>query len=643
MNDLIWTPSPETIERANVTRFMRRHGIRDYDELIHRSTADIAWFWDAALRDLGIEWYEPYRQVLDRSKGIEWTSWFLGGRINIVHNCLDRHVPRLASRTALIWEGDDGAVRTWTYGELHAMAGRVAAYLRARGLRPGDAVGIYMPMTPEIVAVFFGCLKAGAVAVPVFSAFAAPALAVRLKDAEAKILFTADGVSRRGKKTPLKPEADLAAADVPSLRHVVVLRRLGIDVPMNPERDEWWHEAIEPQSADTPTEKLDAEAAALVIYTSGTTGKPKGTVHTHAGCIAQMSKELAYYFDVKPDSVFFWVTDIGWMMGPWEMVGVACFGATLVLFEGAPNYPNPDRIWEIVERHRVTHLGISPTAIRLLKTADESWVTRHDLSSLRILGSTGEPWDPESYMWYFDKIGKRRCPIINISGGTEIVGCLLSPLPITPLKPGTLRGPGLGMDVDVFDDDGKPIRGGIGHLVCKQPAPSMTKGFLKDPQRYLETYFSRWPGIWYHGDWAKVDADGFWFLYGRSDDTIKVAGKRTGPAEVEGALIEHPAVAEAAAIGAPHEIKGEAVVCFVVLRSGAAPSEALREELKDQVVKHLGKTLRPETLKFVKMLPKTRSAKIVRGVIRRRYLGQPLGDVASVENPDAIEEIGRGA
>jgi acetyl-CoA synthetase len=639
MQDVIWSPSPAQIEATNAARFMRTHGIKDYDELIRRSVADIEWFWDAALKDLGVSWYRPYTKVCDRSKGIEWTSWFLGAKLNIVHNCIDRHLPALADKRALIWEGDDGAVRTWTYRDLDAAASRVARFLREQGLKPGDAVGIYMPMVPEIVAVFFGILKAGCVAVPVFSAFAAPALAVRLKDAEAKVLFTADGVSRRGKRAPLKPEADLAVKEVPGIRKVVVYERLGIEVPMTQGRDVTWSEALQQKMTPEPTDQLDAEATALVIYTSGTTGKPKGTVHTHAGCLAQMAKELGYYFDVKRDDVFFWVTDIGWMMGPWEMIGVAHFGATIVLFEGAPNYPNPDRLWEIVERHKVTHLGISPTAIRLLKTTGEDWIRRHDLSSLRILGSTGEPWDPDSYLWFFEHVGGKRCPIINISGGTEIVGCLLAPMPITPLKPCTLRGPGLGMDVDVFDDSGKPIRGGIGHLVCKQPAPSMTKGFLKDPQRYLDTYFSKWKGVWYHGDWAKVDEDGFWFLFGRSDDTIKVAGKRTGPAEIEGALIEHPAVAEAAAIGVPHDIKGEAVVCFVVLKPGHAPSEPLREDLKNQVVKHLGKTLKPEALKFVKLLPKTRSAKIVRGAIKKKYLGEHPGDTASIENPDALEEI----
>jgi acetyl-CoA synthetase len=637
MSEIVWTPSPEAVADARVSRFMRGQGIADYRELIRRSTQDTDWFWEAALRDLGIVWDRPYDILKDESRGFPWTRWFVGGRLNIVTNSVDRH---RGDGPALIWEGDDGTSRMWSRDELRAEVGRVASALRGLGVRPGDAVGIYMPMVPEIAAAFFGCLKVGAVAVPVFSAFGAQALAVRLQDAEAKVLFTADGVSRRGKTSPLKPEADAAVASCPSVQHVVVLRRLGLSVPMGP-RDSWWHDTVSPADPESPTESLEAEAPSMILYTSGTTGRPKGTVHTHAGALAQITKELGYAFDVHDGDVFFWVTDIGWMMGPWELIGTRFFGATVVLFEGAPNHPGPDCLWEIVARHRVTHLGISPTAIRLLKSSGPEWAAKHDLSSLRILGSTGEPWDPDSYMWFFEHVGRRRCPIINISGGTEIVGCLLSPLPIMPLKVCTLGGPGLGMDVDVFDEQGQSIRNGIGHLVCKKPAPSMTKGFLKDDARYLDTYFSKFPGVWYHGDWAKVDDDGLFFLYGRSDDTLKVAGKRVGPAEVEAALIEHPAVAEAAAIGIPHAIKGETVACFVVLKPGRTHDEDLRRELCDQVVKHLGKTLRPDVMKFVRLLPKTRSAKIVRGAIRRQYLGEPVGDLASIENPDALDEISR--
>jgi acetyl-CoA synthetase len=642
MADFIWKPSAAYVDDANVTRFMRAHGIADPRELWKRSVADIRWFWDAAVRHVGVAWYRPYDQVLDDSKGIEWSRWFVGGRTNIVLNCIDRHIAAgRGERLAIIGEADDGAVRRITYTELSAEVGRLAALMRELGIAPGDRVGIYMPMVPEVAVAMFACFKVGAVAIPIFSGFGAEALATRLDDSGARLLLTADGSFRRGKPVRIKDAADEAAARVPSLEHVVVLRRAGLDVAWTTGRDLWWDEALADRPIDVPTEELDAEAPALILYTSGTTGKPKGTVHTHAGCLAQMGKELFYAFDLKGETdVFFWVTDIGWMMGPWEMIGVQLQGGTYVLLEGVPNHPTPARLWEMVERHGVTTLGISPTAIRVLKAAGDEWVERHDLSRLRLLGSTGEPWDPDSYSWFFRKVGGGRCPVINISGGTEIVGCLLSPLPVTPLKPCSLGIQALGMDVDVFDEAGRPIVGGIGHLVCKQPAPSMTKGFWNDPDRYIKTYFSRWSGVWYHGDWAEQDADGLFFLHGRSDDTIKVAGKRTGPAEIESALVEHESVVEAAAIGVPDEIKGEVVVCFVAVAPGVVETEELRDELSGLVVAKLGKTLRPKAIKFVDVLPKTRSGKVLRGMIRRKFLGEDVGDTASVENPEAVDRIG---
>jgi len=641
VSEVIWEPYGDYIEKSNITRFMKKHGIESYQELIERSTQDIKWFWDAALEDLGVEWYEPYAETLDMSEGFPWTKWFVGGKINIVHNCIDRHLATRGGQTAIIAVKDEGPSRKVTYSELNREVCKLANGLKSLGVKKGDFVGIYMPMTPEIVSAFFAILKIGAIAIPVFSGFGATALATRLEDAKAKVLFTADGTTRRGKKVAIKNEADNACKIAPSIEKVVVLRHAGIDVPWNGERDIWWDDFTGSQPGECETEVLDAEARSIIIYTSGTTGKPKGTVHTHAGALAQCAKELGYNFDVKPDSVFFWFTDIGWMMGPWEMIGVQFHGGTYMIFDGAPNYPNPDRLWEVIEEHKVDTLGISPTAIRMFVTYGEEWVRKHDLSCLKYLGSTGEPWDPESYMWFHNVVGGGRCPIINISGGTEIIGCLLAPLPIHPLKPCSLQGPALAMDIDVFDEEGKPVRGAVGHLVCKKPGPSMTKAFLGDPERYIETYFSRWPDVWYHGDWAEVDEDGFWYLHGRSDDTIKVAGKRTGPAEIEAALIEHPNVMEAAAIGAPHDIKGQAVVAFAVLNPDVEPSEELRKELSDLVVKHLGKTLRPEKILFVGALPKTRSAKIVRGVIRRKYLGQDVGDTSSVENTQAIDEIAK--
>ncbi len=638
---IVWRPSQAALENSNVSRLMRRAGATSYEELHAWSVADIGRFWDEVLQDLALSWYRPYEQTLDRSKGFPWTRWFVGGRTNIVLNCLDRHVAAgRGQREALRAEADDGTVRSLTYAELRQEVQRVAALLRKLKVRPGDRVGIYMPMVAEVVVALFACFQVGAVAIPVFSAFGPEALATRLKDADAVALFTADGGLRRGKAIDIKPAADQAVAQAPTLRHVIVLQRTGRPVPMQRGRDVWWHEAVAACAPDERTEELDSEAHAMLLYTSGTTGRPKGTIHTHAGSLAQINKELAYAFDVKPGDRFFWLTDIGWMMGPWEMIGVTSLGATLLVFEGAPNWPTPGRLFEMVTRHRLTHLGLAPTAIRLLRRAGDDLARGHDLSSLRILGSTGEPWDPESWKWCFEEVGGKRCPIINISGGTELVGCHLSPLPITALKPCTLRGPGLGMDVDVFDDDGHSLREGIGHLVLKQPAPSLTRSFLGDDERYLATYFERFgPEVWYHGDWAYVDADGFWFLHGRSDDTVNIAGKRVGPAEVEAAVVEHPAASEAAAVGIPDELKGENVVVFVVLRPGVTESEVLRAELSDAVVAHLGKSLRPKAVRFVDALPKTRSAKIVRGTIRRRYLGEDVGDLASVENPEALDAI----
>ena len=640
MERVVWKPTKEYVVNANITRFMKKYGINDYEQLIKKSTEDIEWFWDAALEDLNIEWYKPYNKTIDDSKGIQWAKWFVGGKINIVHNCIDKHVNSdKKNNIAIIWENESGESKKITYEQLFIEINKFANSLKELGIKKGDRVGIYMPMVPEIVIGFLAAMKIGAISIPIFSGFGGYALAQRLDIAGAKILITADGSVRRGKTFNIKKEVDKGVESLKTLEHVIVFKRLDIDISWKEGRDIWWNQIVDKQSKECKTEVMDSEDNSMIIFSSGTTGKPKGTVHTHGGALAQIAKELGYYFDVKEKDVFFWLTDIGWMMGPWMIIGVQNFGGTIVIFEGAPNYPNPDRLWELIDKHKITQFGISPTAIRLLMKFGDEWVNKYNLSSLRFLGSTGEPWDPDSWNWFFEKVGKKRIPIINISGGTEIVGCFLSPLPITKLKPCTLRGPGLAMDIDVFDDNGKPIRGKMGHLVAKKPAPSMTRGFWNEPDRYIDTYWSKWPNIWYHGDWAKIDEDGFWSLHGRSDDTIKVAGRRTGPAEIEAALIEHPSVSEAATIGVPDELKGEDLVCFVVLKPSYEPSEELREELKGQVIKIMGKTLKPREIMFVKDLPKTRSAKIVRRIIKATFLGEEVKDISSVENIQAIEEI----
>jgi acetyl-CoA synthetase len=641
VSDIVWSPSEDYVERANITRLMRAHGIGSYEDLVKRSQDDVAWFWEAVVRDLRIEFYEPYRQVLDESDGKPWTKWFVGGTINLAHNCVDRWADRTPDRVAIIWEGEEAPARHVTYRDLHEMANRLAGGLRELGVASGDRVGVFMPMAPEIVATTLACAKLGAIYLPIFSGYAADAVATRLQDAEAKVLVTADGTTRRGNVVPMKETADEALAACPSVKHVVLWPRLGrSDLPWHEGRDHLWDDLLDRQPPSFDNQQLDPEHPLFIAYTSGTTGRPKGSVHAHGGLLVKVAEEVAYQADLHNDETLFWVTDLGWIMGPWELIGAGALGATVLLFDGAPNHPGPDRIWDMVERHRITTLGISPTLIRSLIPAGDEMVKRHDLSSLRILGSTGEPWNPDPYLWFLNVVGGGRCPIINISGGTEVGACFLSPLPITELKACTLRGPALGMDIDIWDAAGAPVGPGeVGELVCKKPWPGMTRGIWKDPDRYIETYWSRWPDVWVHGDWASKDEDGFWFLHGRSDDTMNVAGKRVGPAEVESALARHPAVAESAAVGVPDEIKGEAIWCFVLAKPGRDGTEELAAELSGTVTGHLGKAFKPSRIVFVDELPKTRSAKIVRRALRALVMGKDPGDLSSLENPGSLDVI----
>ena len=621
---VIWSPSREWIERTNIYRFMRTLGFSRLDEFLRFSTANLETFWDAMVKEAGIEWFQPYTAVLDCSAGPEWARWFSGGKLNIAHNCLDRHD---GSRVACIQESEDGSARTVTFGQLRRDTNRLANGLRSLGLREGDRVALVMPMTPEILSALYACFKLGLIVVPIFAGFGAGAIASRLADSGARAVLTADFLERRGRRLPLKQKVDEAGG----AEHVIVLRYRGGEIPWNPKRDVWWDELAAGQSEECATLALDSEARAMILYTSGTTGKPKGAVHTHAGALAQTSKEIRLAFDHQPEDRFFWLSDIGWMMGPWSILGNHNFGGTIVLYDGAPDYPDANRLWRVVERRRVTTLGVSPTAIRMLMRRGSD-PRAHDLSSLRLLGSTGEPWDETSYRWFFDNAGGRRCPILNISGGTEIIGCFLMPQPIQPLKPCTLGGPAPGMAVEVFDDSGRPVRGATGYLVCTKPAPSMTRGVWGDPARYIESYWSRFPGVWFHGDWASVDEDGYWFLHGRADESMNVAGRKVGPAEIEQALVAHPSVSEAAVIGVPDELTGEAIVAFVVLKKPVSP-----EELSAHLVATLGPTFRPREIRAVAELPKTQSGKVVRRLMRQKYLGQPLADVSTVENPRALE------
>ncbi|HEY3064698.1 MAG TPA: AMP-binding protein [Methylomirabilota bacterium] len=638
--EIVWRPTPEIMRSARIARFMARHGVPSLEALQQRSVEDLEWYWDAVSKDLGLSWTRPYTRVLDESRGIAWPRWFVGGEINLAANCVDRHLQDgRGDKPAIVWEADGGDTRTLTYAELGAEVNRVAGALARLGIAAGDRVGIFLPMSPEAAVATLAVVRLGAIYTPCFSGYGAQAVASRLQDCEATVLITADGFHRRGQVVRLKETADEAVAACPSVRHVLVARRLGRDVPWTRGRDRWWHEEIADQPTERPALGVDAERPCLIIYTSGTTGRPKGAVLTHGGFAIKPAHDWAYLFDVGETDRVAWLTDLGWLMGPMLITATLVLGGTAVLFEGVPDHPGPDRLWALAARHRVTVMGLSPTAVRALMPHGADWATRHDLGALRILGSTGEPWNPEPFQWLFENVGRRRVPIINYSGGTEISGGIIGSFPIAPIKPCSFFGPIPGMAAEVFDENAKPVRGEVGELVVTRPWPGMTQGFWRDPARYEETYWSRWPDVWVHGDWAYVDDEGFWYVQGRSDDTLKIAGKRLGPAEVESVLVGHPAVAEAAAIGVPHPVKGEAIVCFAVLKPGHNAADALRAELGDRVAQHMGKALKPERVLFARDLPKTRSAKIMRRVIRATYLGQAPGDLSSLENPASVKSI----
>ncbi len=638
--DIAWRPDQATLDRSRLRRLIEATGSATYDGLIARVAADPAWYWREALRDLDLEWHRPWSEIWDLAGGKPFPRWFPEASFNYVQSALDRYAGGpLWSRTALIWEGDGEETRTLTFAELDALTNRAANALRALGVEKGDRVGIFLPMLPETVAATLACGKIGAIFVPLFSGYGAEAIRSRLDDCDASVLITADGFSRRGKRVPLKPVADEALERLARVEHCLVIRRSGADCAWVEGRDVWWHDAVDAASPVGMTEPTAADDPYMILYTSGTTGRPKGAVHIHAGFPIKATHDLAYCFDVQRDDTVFWLTDLGWMMGPWLIAGALMLGATMVLLEGTPDHPGPDRLWTMVERHRITTLGIAPTVIRALMPHGADIVESTDRSSLRALGSTGETWNPGPWRWFFDVVGEGRCPIINYSGGTETSGGIVSSFTIGPIAPCSFTGPVPGMVADVVDERGRPVRGGVGELILREPWVGMTNGLWKDRDRYLETYWSRFPDTWVHGDFAEIDDDGFWFIRGRSDDTLKVAGKRIGPAEIESAAVAHPDVREAAAIGVPHPTKGDAVVVFVIAASAIADVAVTSDAVRRFVGSQLGAALRPERVVFVDDLPRTRNAKIMRRVIRAAWLDLPWGEQSALENVAAAEAI----
>jgi acetyl-CoA synthetase len=619
--EIVWRPDQATTEQANITRLLRRTGVDGYAELVRRSWADPEWFWPLVVDDLGLEFARPWERVVDLTRGPEWATWFVGGRVSIAHNCVHRWAAVRPEAVAAVGLGEDGGRRVLTFAELSRDVTRLAEELAALGVGVGDRVAIFLPMSPEAAVASHAIAHLGAIQVPVFSGFAAPAVAQRLQASEAKIVITQRESLRRGRPVPMLEIVEQARELAPSVEHVVL-------APF----------ALDERPGTLPPLQVDSETPYLLTYTSGTTGAPKGVVHVQGGFLVSIAREAAYQADMHVGDVMHFATDMGWIMGPWTLVGAGALGATIVFAEGAPDWPTPDRLWRTVEGERVTSLGLSPTLARALLPHGAPTA---DLSSLRTFVTTGEPWNPEPYRWLFEEVGDGRVPVINCSGGTEVGACFLSPTVAGPIKACSVGGPALGMAMDVVDEDGASLvgTGAVGELVCRRPFPGMTRGFWRDPQKYLDAYWSRMPGVWVHGDWASADQDGFWFLHGRSDDTLNIAGKRIGPAELESAAVDHPAVREAAAIGVPHPVKGETSWIFCCLLPGAEPSAALEREIAETVAGRLGKAFAPGRVIFVESLPRTRSAKIVRRAVRATALGTDPGDLSSLENPESLTAI----
>lgn len=631
-----WIPGKSVRQRSRLLTAMRTWGFGDdakaVTELNRRAVADPEWFWRAALDDLGVEFSTPFTRVLDESEGKEFPEWFSGGRLNVAELTALRHSRgALSDKTAVVYEGDSGQRRTLTFAQLAEEVSRFAAHLAALGVRQGDRVVLYMPVVPEAAVAFLAIAMVGGVAVPTFSGYAAEALATRLQDSEAVVLITADGTTRRDKVVEMKPVADQALEHAPSVRAVVVVRHLGSKIHMQDGRDVYY-DALPPNPEPVPTAETESNDPLAIVYTSGTTGRPKGIVHSHGGFAAKTALDFAYGFDVHADDVVSWITDLGWLVGPMLMTGPLQLGATIVMIEGLPTHPTPNRMWEIIERNGVTVQGIAPTAARALKAAGDGITP--EMPTLKTFVSTGEAWDEPTWWWLFDEVGRRERPIVNYSGGTEVGGGILIGYPFLPAAPAAFTGPLPGVDAAVFDDSGAPVTGEIGELVVRNTFPGQTHAFWQDRERYLDTYWSRWDKVWVHGDLTSVDEAGMWRIHGRSDDTLKLSGRRVGPAEIEAALLRDNRIAEVAVIGVPDQARGQRAVAFAVLRT----EDVDHDDLQAQALANAGRSFAP-TVHSVPTLPKTKNGKIMRRAIRARYIGAPVGDMSSLDPATPLEDI----
>lgn len=633
----VWWPGEADTGRSRLAKAMAKWGFNSLAEFHAYSVDHSEWFWAAAAEDLGIPLKGPYSVVRDDARGRELPVWFSGATLNVVDACVECNArdPEQAARPAVIFESDSGQGRSLSFLELKREVDLFAGALKRLGIKAGDRIGLFMPPVPEASVALLGAAKIGVIVVPAFSGYGSEPLATRLNAAGVRLLVVADGTTRRGKPVPMKEIADRAVALAPSVEYIIVITNSGEDISMIAGRDHRWDELRQGAPDDQPPVALDPNHPLFIIYTSGTTGAPKGIVHSHIGYLLKSNIDFGYAFDLQPGDRLGWITDMGWMLGPLMIIGGLGCGAGIVMIEGVPDFPAEDRLWRIVERHGITVLGVAPTAARGLRTKMGDLPASMPLTSLRAFASTGETWDLPTWHWLFETIGSKRLPILNYTGGTETGGGILSNYTISPVSPASFCGPLPGMDVDVLDADGKPAEG-IGELVMLNTWPGMAHGFWQNEERYLETYFSRWPDTWVHGDMASVDDHGYWHIHGRSDDTLKIGGRRVGPAEIESALIVQPGVAEAAVIGVSDVHRGQRVVAFVSPR-GRAVLDA--DKLRADVTAALGKGMAPTVIYVVDGLPKTRNGKIMRRAIRARYLGETLGDISALDPATSLDAI----
>ena len=633
LNEKPVAPPEEFSKRARV------RSLEEYREIYARAQENPEQFWGEQAKLL--DWFEPHTKVLEWN--MPHAKWFTGGKLNVAYNCLDRHLEKNANKPALMWEAEDGSTLQLTYAELTKRVCKFANVLESLGVKAGDCVAIYMPMIPELPIAMLGCARIGAVHSVVFGGFSSVALADRIADCQAKLLITADGGYRRGKIVPLKETSDAAMQKCPTVAKCIVVRRTGEEIGWTEGRDVWWHDLEEKASKDAPARPFDSEHPLYILYTSGTTGKPKGVLHTSAGYLLQCMWTTRLIFDLREDDVYWCTADIGWVTGHSYLVyGPLANGASIVMYEGAPDHPRRDRFWEIIERYRVTIFYSSATAVRAFMAWGTEWIDAHDLSSLRVLGTVGEPINPAAWRWYFEAIGKNRCPIVDTWWQTETGAIMISPLPgATPTKPGSATLPLPGIDARVVNLKGRPVAPGeTGYLTIQRPWPSMLRTIYGDDERYAREYWNRIPGVYFAGDAAQCDQDGYIWVLGRVDDVIKVAGHRLSSMEIESALVSFIAVAEAAVVARPDEIKGEAIICFVVLRSGHEPSKELRAALSEHVAKTIGTIARPAEIRFADLLPKTRSGKIMRRLLREvAQKGGVSGDTTTLEDLSVIHRL----